>query len=173
MSIPSGTREVFLTRWFRLVEKSDETFPAPYYWIESPDCVSVLAVTADGRVPLVRQYRPALDRESLELPAGHIDATDGTGEAAARRELLEETGYEAGNIEFLGVVDPDTGRLRARIWCYFARDAVKVAEPDTGEERIHNQECALTELDQMLRDGRMSHAQDMAVILLARLRGFI
>jgi ADP-ribose pyrophosphatase len=173
MDIPSGTREVFQTRWFRLMEKSGGTSPAPYYWIESPDCVSVLAVTADGRVPLIRQFRVALDRESLELPAGHIDPADQSGEAAARRELLEETGYEARTMEFLGVVDPDTGRLRARIWCYFARDAVKVAEPDAGEERIHNQECALTELDEMLRDGRMMHAQDMAVILLARLRGFI
>jgi len=173
MSIPSGTREVFTTRWFRLVEKSDETSSAPFYWIESPDCVTVLAVTADGRVPLIRQYRPALDRESLELPSGHIDSADETREAAARRELFEETGYEARNLEFLGVVDPDTGRLRARIWCYFARDAVKVAEPDAGEERIHNLECPLTDLDQMLRDGRMCHAQDMAVILLARLRGLI
>ena len=69
MDIPSGTREVFLTRWFRLMEKSGESSSAPYYWIESPDCVTVLAVTADGRVPLIRQFRLALDRESLELPA--------------------------------------------------------------------------------------------------------
>jgi ADP-ribose pyrophosphatase len=154
------------------VEKTFEAAAAPYYWIDSPDCVSVLAVTADGKVPLVRQYRPALDRESLELPAGHIDAGE-TSEAAARRELLEETGYEAPALEFLGMLDPDTGRLRARIWCYFARDAVKVAEPEAGEEKLHNQECMLSDLDQMLRDGRMSHAQDMAAILLARLRGFI
>jgi ADP-ribose pyrophosphatase len=173
MSIPSGMRDVITTPWFRLVEKSGEGSPAPFYWIDSPDCVTVLAVTADGRVPLVRQYRPALDRESLELPSGHIDAADETREAAARRELLEETGYEARNIEFLGVVDPDTGRLRARIWCYFARDAVKVAEVQTGDEKIQNLECTLAELDTMLRDGRMSHAQDMAVILLARLRGLI
>jgi len=172
MSTHSSTRVVYSTRWFRLVEKTFESTAAPYYWIDSPDCVSVLAVTADGKVPLVRQYRPALDRESLELPAGHIDAGE-TSEAAARRELLEETGYEAPALEFLGMLDPDTGRLRARIWCYFARDAVKVAEPEAGEEKLHNQECTLSDLDQMLRDGRMSHAQDMAAILLARLRGLI
>jgi ADP-ribose pyrophosphatase len=165
--------EIFSTPFFRVVEKDVAGFERPFHWIESPDCVTMFAVTADGRVPLIRQYRPALDRESLELPSGHIDIADETREAAARRELLEETGYEARNLEFLGVVEPDTGRLRARIWCYFARDAVKVAEPDAGEERIHNLECLLTDLDQMLREGRMSHAQDMAVILLARLRGLI
>jgi ADP-ribose pyrophosphatase len=166
-------REIFRTPFFRLVEKDVAGFERPFHWIDSPDCVTVLAVTVDGKVPLVRQYRPALDRESLELPSGHIDPADETREVAARRELLEETGYDARNLEFLGVVDPDTGRLRARIWCYFARDAVKAAETGAGNERIHNQDCTLAELDQMLRDGRMSHAQDMAVILLARLRGFI
>ncbi len=172
MHAPFVARDVYATRWFRLVEKSFEDCPAPYYWIESPDCVNVLAVTADGRVPLVRQYRPALDRESLELPAGHIDPKE-TPEAAARRELLEETGYHAPNLELMGVTDPDTGRMRVRIWCYFARDVVKVAEPALGDEKLTNQECKLTDLDQMLREGHMLHAQDMAAILLAKTRGFI
>jgi ADP-ribose pyrophosphatase len=172
MKAPFAARDVYTTKWFRLVEKSVKDCPAPFYWIESPDCVTVLAVTADGSVPLIRQYRPALDRESIELPSGHVDEGE-AHEAAARRELLEETGYHAEKLAFLGAVDPDTGRMRARIWCYFARDVVKVAEPDAGEERLHNQECTLSDLDQMLRDGRMLHAQDMAAILLARVRGFI
>jgi ADP-ribose pyrophosphatase len=172
MNAHFAARDVYKTKWFRLVEKSFEDCPAPFYWIESPDCVNILAVTADGRVPLISQYRPALDRDSLELPAGHIDDNE-TGEAAARRELLEETGYHAPNLELVGVVDPDTGRMRVRIWCYFARDVVKVAEPEAGDEKLCNQECTLADLDQMLRDGRMLHAQDMAAILLARVRGFI
>jgi ADP-ribose pyrophosphatase len=173
MSTPSNTRDVFTTRWFRLVEKTFEDCPAPYYWIDSPDCVTVLAVTAEGKVPLVRQYRPALDRMSLELPSGHIDPEDESRESAARRELLEETGYQARDLEFLGVIDPDTGRLRSRIYCYFAPNAVQRSEPEPDGEQIHNQECTLAELDLMLADGRMSHAQDMAAILLARLRGLI
>lgn len=172
MKAPSAARDVYTTKWFRLVEKSVEDGSAPFYWIESPDCVTILAVTADGRVPLIRQYRPALDRESLELPSGHVDENE-AHEAAAKRELLEETGYHAEKLDFLGAVDPDTGRMRARIWCYFAREVVKVAEPETGEEKLQNQECTLSDLDQMLRDGRMLHAQDMAAILLARVRGFI
>ncbi|MEN6601655.1 MAG: NUDIX hydrolase [Bryobacteraceae bacterium] len=173
MTMSPGTRDVYTTRWFRLVEKTAEASNAPFYWIDSPDCVTVLAVTADGTVPLVRQYRPALDRMSLELPSGHIDRKDKSRESAAKRELLEETGYEAPELKFLGAVDPDTGRLRARIWCYFAPNAVKVAESKPGGEKIENRECTLSELDSMMSDGRMSHAQDMAVVLLARLRGFI
>jgi len=166
-------KEVFKTPFFRLMEAEISGFGRPFHWIESPDCVTVLAVTKDGKVPLVRQYRPALDRLSLELPSGHVDAADASREAAARRELLEETGWLARELQFLGAVDPDTGRLRARIYCYFARDVVKAAAPQPDGEQIDNLECDLAELDQMLRDGRMSHAQDMAVILLARLRGFI
>jgi ADP-ribose pyrophosphatase len=173
MTMSPGTRDVYTTRWFRLVERADEASAQPFYWIDSPDCVTVLAVTGDGKVPLVRQYRPALDRMSLELPSGHIDPKDESREAAARRELLEETGYEAPDLKFLGAIDPDTGRLRARIYCYFAPDAVKIAEPKPGGEKIENQECTLSELDSMMSDGRMSHAQDMAVVLLARLRDLI
>ena len=56
----------------------------------------IVPVLADGRILMVRQYRPAIDRETLELPAGAVDAEDTTTEDTARRELREETGYTAG-----------------------------------------------------------------------------
>lgn len=55
----------------------------------------IVPVLADGRILMVRQYRPAIDRETLELPAGAVDAEDATTEDTARRELREETGYTA------------------------------------------------------------------------------
>ena len=61
----------------------------------------IVPVLADGRILMVRQYRPSIDRETLELPAGAVDAEDATTEDTARRELREETGYTAGKWKLL------------------------------------------------------------------------
>ena len=69
----------------------------PDYWIhEYPEWVTVVAVTADERVVLLRQYRPGIAAVHFEIPGGVVDATDVSMEAAARRELLEETGFGGG-----------------------------------------------------------------------------
>nr|WP_281396736.1 NUDIX hydrolase [Roseospira visakhapatnamensis] len=74
----------------------------------------ILARTTDGRLAMVRQWRPARERMSLEIPAGAIDPGE-TPEQAARRELLEETGLGGGTWHALGVgglaIDRDTMRL--------------------------------------------------------------
>ena len=67
-----------------------------YFVLEYPDWVNVLAVTEDGRIVLVRQYRHALGQVHYELPAGFCEAGDADIEATARRELLEETGFGEG-----------------------------------------------------------------------------
>jgi 8-oxo-dGTP pyrophosphatase MutT (NUDIX family) len=67
-----------------------------YFVLEYPDWVNVLAVTGDGRIVLVRQYRHALGSVHYELPAGFCEAGDDDVEATARRELLEETGFGGG-----------------------------------------------------------------------------
>src|ERR671913_2018231 len=75
----------------------------PYYVIERPDAAITFPLTAEGEVVLVRQYRPPLGMMELGLPAGLVE--DGERpEAAARRELSEETGYTGGEGEPLGAV---------------------------------------------------------------------
>ncbi len=108
---------------------------SPYYVLEYPDWVNVVAVTAEDQVLLIRQYRHAAGRVFLEIPGGCIDQGE-TPEEAARRELLEETGYAFEQLGLLTVLyaNPATGNNRTH--CFLATGGKKVQEQalDGGEE---------------------------------------
>ncbi|MCC4117111.1 NUDIX hydrolase [Aromatoleum toluclasticum] len=102
-------------------------------YITHPGAVVVVAVLPDGRLLFERQFRYPLRRAFLELPAGKIDAGEDLL-ACARRELREETGYEAGEWQYLGVMHPCIGYSDERIEMYLARDLTHVGDAlDDGE----------------------------------------
>lgn len=80
---------------------------APYYMVEYEDWVTILALTHACEAVLVRQFRPGSGRVGLELPGGMMHEPGETPEAAARRELLEETGYGGGQFIETGRVSPN------------------------------------------------------------------
>jgi ADP-ribose diphosphatase len=158
-------REVFGTKWFRVIA-APQADGEPYYMLELPDYVSVVALTAARELLLVRQYRPVVRRHTLELPSGHVEP-DEVPEDAARRELLEETGFEAPRFDLLGTLVPDVGRLANRMWCYFAGDVRR-------SERRHEREAGvglvvMAERDALARaaDGTVDHALNLAPLFLA------
>jgi ADP-ribose pyrophosphatase len=165
----SNKEVVFSTPWFQVVAKKNKNFSQPYYIVDAPDCVSVFATTIDNQVLLVQQYRPTLDSETLELPSGHIEKRE-SSEEAARRELLEETGYEADRLELLGAIATDTGRLGYKLWCYFAPNVIKVKEPEP-TDGIKLVECSPDELMQHINNGVIIHAQDIAALFLSVQKG--
>ena len=67
---------------------------------------AAVLVLDDGRILMVRQYRNALERETLEIPAGKLDAAGEAGIECSRRELEEETGYRSGQLEWLITIRP-------------------------------------------------------------------
>ncbi len=166
---PIRTAAVFHTQWFDLLAKTMDEGDEPYYSLRLPDYAAIVALTADGRVLCVRQYRPAVERWTLELPSGLVDPGETPAEAALR-ELLEETGYQAADVEVLTPMLPDTGRLGNRIWSCVATGLSRVEgrEPEAGLEVV-----ALTvpELLRATAGGEFDHALHIAVILLAQLRG--
>jgi len=166
----SQSRTCFTSPWIDVVAvpcadgSADE-----YFVVRARDYVSVVAVLPDGRVLLVRQYRPAVNAETIEVPAGHVE--DGQSpEEAARQELLEETGYRATTVEPLGVLHPDTGRLANRHWVFFASGLVKAGEPDA-HEVAKPFTVSSAELRDMTLDGRFNHAQSVAAVHLAMTAG--
>ena len=144
-----------------------------FHVIGAPSWAGILAVTESDDVVLVRQYRHGITGESLELPAGVIE----TGEApldAAKRELLEETGYASERWEPIASVATEPSRHTVRAHFFCALDAKQVAahSPDASEEIeiVLVPKSALIEL--VLR-GDVAHGVHIGAILLAERRGLL
>lgn len=146
--------------------------PETYHSLQQADYVGVFAMTPDGRIPLVRQYRSALEKYTIELPGGLRDG-DESPEVCALRELYEETGLKASDAPVaLGRFSPDTGRLENHLWGYAVHVPGEVAatwQPELGVEPIW---ATREQLRQWLLSGEFDHALHIALIGMAQLHGF-
>jgi len=126
-----------LSPWVEILEKQIEFAPDAaahaYHFVQLRDYVAILARTPDGRYPLVRQFRPAVETDTLEFPAGMLDEGE-TPEQCCRRELEEETGFVAGRAVCLGSFYSDTGRLtnQTHVYAVEAIRPVERFEPEPG-----------------------------------------
>ena len=166
---PLKTEVAFATPWFEVLGKTMTEGEAPYYSLRLPDYAAVIAITDAQQVLIVRQYRPAVEHETLEFPSGLVDPGETPG-AAAARELLEETGYEASEVDVLGSMETDVGRLCNRIWSCVAHPVRKVKGRQP-EEGIAVLAWSFEELSRAAAEGRFNHALHMAVLMAAVLRG--
>jgi len=165
----TASRHIHKDRWISV--RADDCVTdegaviAPYYVLEYPDWVEVVALDADNNVLLVRQYRHALGDISTELPAGGMDAGETDPVAAARRELLEEAGC-AGTLTLVGGTRPNAGTHTNRTHIILARDVVKVAEPqDEPSERIESVWVPLAEAIRMALAGEITVGMQAASLL--------
>jgi ADP-ribose pyrophosphatase len=143
------------------------------FWsVRTGGYAAILAVTPDLRIPLVRQYRPAVETTVLELPSGAIDPGE-TPEAAARRELLEESGCEAGDLVLLGQLHVDSGRMETQQWAFFAPDARVVNEHPTGDEELELMFVTPVELEDLIIRGEFNLAAHVGIVGVAVLSGHL
>ena len=159
----------FETPWFQLVSKRVTGESAPYYALHVQDYVCVVAFTAQDELVLVRQYRPAVERHTLELPSGHVEPKE-TPAAAARRELAEECGLHARRLEALGAMVSDSGRNENRVWCFFAPKVSPLGSdyvPEPGVERIL---VPRTKVRRLVASAKFDHALHVAALMLAVLK---
>ncbi len=169
--IITSRKVAFSTPWFDLVAKStgNAADDRPYYSLQTSDYVSVIAVTQSGDAVLVCQFRPAVEKMTLELPSGHVDPGENP-ETAAARELFEETGYRAMALEPLGCQCPDTGRLANRIWYFLAMDAAMDADWNGPEPGIEPVLQPVQKLMEDIRNVHFDHSLHVAPILMALLK---
>jgi len=118
----------------------------------------------------VSQHRPVVETTTLEFPSGHIEPHE-TPESAARRELMEETGYQPQELVCLGNVFSDTGRHENKLWAFFAPHAVSTTEEYQDNSFISVRLITLDDLKQSIADGVFRHALDYSVLLMAMVHG--
>ena len=157
---------VFETEWFNIEQ---EYFPElsikPFYRLNCDDNVIVLAQTVEGRLVLVRQFRPAILQMSMELPSGAVDPGE-TPAAAAARELYEETGYVCETMTLLSKGKILLNRLNAEEYLFLAQGCVQEAG-FFPKESIETVLLSPADLKALAVEGKFEQFSTLALLLLA------
>ena len=138
---------------------------AEWDYIHHDGAAAVVAVNEDGKLLMVRQYRNALDRFTLELPAGKLDAPGEPTLECAKRELEEETGYQSDNIEYLLTINTTVAFCNEKIDLYLARDLKKTQQHLDPEEEINVELWDIEDLKQLIYEGKMTDGKTVAGIM--------
>lgn len=125
------------------------------------------AITPEGRMVMVRQYRKPAERVMLEVPAGKIDAGE-QPEHAAVRELKEETGYTAGKVRHLTSFYPCVGYSQEVLHLYLCTDLTPGETCFDENEAIDIEELELDVLHKMVMDGDIQDAKTVIAVLMVR-----
>jgi 8-oxo-dGTP pyrophosphatase MutT (NUDIX family) len=129
------------------VELPDGRVIPDWSWVVTPDFVTVVAVTTDGDFICFRQTKYSVEGVSLAPPGGYVDAGEAPP-AAAKRELLEETGYSSDRWTHLGSYPVDGNRGAGVAHIFIAEDAHRTAVPDADD--LEAQELLLISRDAVL-----------------------
>ena len=134
-------------------------------YIHHRGAAAVLPVTDDGRIIMVRQYRNALERFTLEIPAGALDDPEEPGINCSARELEEETGYRSENLEWLITLRTTVAFCNERIEVYVAKNLVPSKQHLDPNEFVNVELHTVEELKQMIFDGEIEDSKTVASIL--------
>ena len=138
-----------------------------FFILDACDWVNIVPLTADDQVVMVRQYRHGVGDFTLEIPGGMVDAEDASPLVAARREMVEETGWDSDDLVALGAVHPNPAIQGNRLHTFVAR----------GVENLHDTHFDTTEetevelvprgaLPGLVAEGLISHALVISALYL-------
>ena len=143
---------------------------SPYYVLEYPDWVQIVPLDADNNVLLVRQYRQAVGRVTLEVPAGRMDAEDKDPLVTAARELLEETGCAGTTVKLINTASPNPATHANRCHTVLVTGVRHVQAPmDDPEERIETVWVSAAEAVRLAQSGELVTTMHMASLVLGLL----
>lgn len=139
-------------------------------YVSEPAAVVVLPFTTENRVVVIEEWRQAVKRVNRGLPVGSVEPTDETLEAAANRELCEETGYEAGRMTHLCSVEPSNGVADSVHHYFAAHDCTATGEQKLDyDESIHVQTTTLEQLHDAIRTGDLRDGRAVLGVLYYQL----
>ena len=138
---------------------------AKWDFIHHDGAAAVLPVTADGKILMVRQYRNALDRFTLEIPAGKLDDPKEPKIECAYRELEEETGFKTEKLEYLISVNTTVAFCDEAIDIFVAHNLIPSHQNLDEDEVINVVPCSLGELEDMIYTGKITDGKTIAAIM--------
>ena len=133
--------------------------------IDHKGAAAVVAVREDGKLLMVRQYRNALERYTLELPAGKLDDPKEEGIVCAARELEEETGYRSDKLEWLITLRTTVAFCDERIEIFTAHDLIPTSQDLDEDEYIDVKAYTLDELKKKIFSGEIEDSKTIAAIM--------
>lgn len=129
-----------------------------FFRIKAPDWINIVPITSDQLVVMIEQYRHGSRDVTLEIPGGMVDAGE-SPLAAAGREMLEETGFDAPEIKYLGKTRPNPALQDNWIHTYLARDAYFKSRPTfEGTERTAVRLVPLADVPKLIAEGVITHS---------------
>ena len=134
-------------------------------YIGHKGAAAVVPVREDGKLLMVRQYRNALDRYTLEIPAGGLNGSDEPTRDAAARELEEETGYRSDELEWLITIRTTVAFCNEKIDIYMAKNLIRTEQHLDEDEFIHVEAYSIEELTQMIMEGKIEDSKTIAAIM--------
>ncbi len=138
------------------------------YVIETGTWVNVIALTKDRKIVLIKQYRHGVGQVLLEIPAGVMDAEDESPLQAAKRELLEETGYASEKFVQIGSVYPNPATHTNMTYSFLALDVEKVGEQNLDEtEEIEISLVPFDEFIALAKEGGLPQALHVSALFFA------
>lgn len=151
-------------------ERESDNIQHSFFVLENPDWVNVIALTKDHKVVLIEQFRHGIEQNILEIPGGMIDGNE-SPEKAARRELLEETGYSANEFIYLGKSRPNPAIQNNWIYHFLAPNAEKTHDTTFDEhESVLSKLVSLEEIPSLIANGVITHSLVVAAFYLLDLR---
>lgn len=137
---------------------------AKWDYIHHKGAAAIVPVDKDGKIIMVRQYRNAIDKYSLEIPAGGLNPGEDMKTCAAR-ELEEETGYSSKNIEHLFDLYTTVAFCNEKIGIYYTKDLTKTEQNLDEDEFVSIERYTLDELVQFIFNGVIDDAKTISAIL--------
>ncbi len=126
---------------------------------------AVVPVTEDGKILMVKQFRNALDRYTLEIPAGALNEVDEPGMTCASRELEEETGFRSEQLEWLITLRTTVAFCNERIEVYVARNLIRSKQNLDEDEFIDLKAYTIEELKEKIFTGQIEDAKTISALL--------
>ena len=163
-----------LSNWVTLITNSVECENKikDYHSFELQDYTSIIAINSDKKIILVEQFRPAVNKTTLELPGGIVESDEGPKKTVIK-ELFEETGYVIdGDIKLIGKIDIDYGRIKNKAFGYFTKE-INLATNGKNSEGIKTVTMDIDQCLNLVLENKFTHSPHLSFLLLAKIKELI